>query len=255
MKDFTLFIYQALLTALQDQNYQFQTFAEFLQNPAERVILLRHDVDDRKTHSLEFARIQHARGITGTYYFRVVPQSFDPSVIRQIQALGHEIGYHYEDMDFAAGNPHEAVRSFENNLKKLRALVPINTICMHGSPRSKFDNKDVWKHYDYKKYDILGEPYFDINFQEVFYLTDTGRRWDGDKVSVRDKVEHPLGPTFHSTFQIIEAIQQGNFPAKVMFTFHPQRWTNKKALWIQEKYSQSIKNIVKYWLIKTRQPL
>ena len=38
-------------------------------------------------------------------------------------------------------------------------------------------------------YGIIAEPYFDLDFDEVFYLTDTGRRWDGDDVSVRDKVE------------------------------------------------------------------
>jgi len=38
-------------------------------------------------------------------------------------------------------------------------------------------------------YGIIAEPYFDMDFKEVLYLTDTGRRWDGDRVSVRDKVE------------------------------------------------------------------
>jgi hypothetical protein len=37
---------------------------------------------------------------------------------------------------------------------------------------------------------IIAEPYFDVDFKEVLYLTDTGRRWDGDEVSVRDKVEN-----------------------------------------------------------------
>ena len=55
--------------------------------------------------------------------------------------------------------------------------------------RNKYDNKQLWKYYNYKAYGIIGEPYFDINFNDVFYLTDTGRRWDGDKVSVRDKVK------------------------------------------------------------------
>jgi hypothetical protein len=32
-------------------------------------IILRHDVDARKGHSLQFARIQHELGIVGTYYF------------------------------------------------------------------------------------------------------------------------------------------------------------------------------------------
>ena len=38
-------------------------------------------------------------------------------------------------------------------------------------------------------YGIIGEPYFDVTFDEVLYLTDTGRRWDGDAFNIRDKVE------------------------------------------------------------------
>src|SRR5690625_5529400 len=57
----------------------------FISQPSERVILLRHDVDARKEHSLRFARIQHERGISGTYYFRLVPESFDRGVIREIR--------------------------------------------------------------------------------------------------------------------------------------------------------------------------
>ena len=33
------------------------------------------------------------------------------------------------------------------NLDKLRKLADIQTICMHGSPYSKFDNKKLWEKY------------------------------------------------------------------------------------------------------------
>lgn len=252
MRDFTLAAYRALLDSLQQAKYQFQTFSDFLKKPASRTIMLRHDVDDRKLHSLEFARIQHERGIVGTYYFRVVPESFDEGVIREIRAMGHEIGYHYEDMDFAKGDPHRALQFFEEHLEKLRNIAPVTTICMHGSPRSKYDNKDVWKHYDYRQYGIVGEPYFDIDFKKVFYLTDTGRMWDGHKVSVRDKVDDHFGLSFHTTMDVIDYIEQGNFPSKVMFNFHPQRWTDDKFLWLKEKNTQQLKNLAKYLLIQMR---
>ena len=74
---------------------------------------------------------------------------------------------------------------------------------MHGSPRSPWDSKDLWKKYNYRDYGIIGEPYFDIDFSKVLYLTDTGRHWDGEKVSVRDKVSAEGNLTdlykFHST--------------------------------------------------------
>ena len=106
----------------------------------------------------------------------------------EINSLGHEIGYHYETMDTSNGNVNLAIKQFKENLDKLRELVKVTTICMHGSPRSKYDNRDLWKRFNYKSYGIKGEPYFDLNFNNIYYLTDTGRRWDGFNVSVRDKI-------------------------------------------------------------------
>ena len=43
--------------------------------------------------------------------------------------------------------------------------------------------------YDYKSLGIIGESHRDVDWNQVYYLTDTGRRWDGESVSVRDKVD------------------------------------------------------------------
>ncbi len=262
--DFTIKKYKQLLKALQEAGYRFQTFEQYLSAPSEKVIILRHDVDAKNKNSLAFAKIQHNAGVHGSYYFRMVPGSFDKDIILEMKALGHEIGYHYEDMDFAqkevGGKPKEedlydiAYRIFTKNLHILRELYPVKTICMHGSPLSKFDNKALWKKYDYRKSGIIGEPYFDVNFKEVFYITDTGRRWDGDKVSVRDKVKENTFShlSFHSTDDIIAAVRKGSFPEKVMMTFHPQRWNDSMLAWTKELVLQNIKNIVKAILIKGR---
>jgi hypothetical protein len=82
-----------------------------------------------------------------------------------------------------------AYEDFKANLERLRAIVPVSTVCMHGSPLSGINNLDLWKRYDYRELGVIGEPYLDVDFDEVFYLTDTGRRWDGEAVSVRDKVK------------------------------------------------------------------
>jgi hypothetical protein len=90
---------------------------------------------------------------------------------------------------------------------------------MHGSPRSKWDSRRIWDKYDYRKLGVIGEPYFDIDFNEVFYLTDTGRRWDGWKVSLRDKIPQQeqwkkQGLVFHSTSEIIQAAKTTNSQTK-----------------------------------------
>ena len=201
-------------------------------------------------NSLAFARIQAEHHVKGTYYFRAVLESWDETVIKEIHDLGHEIGYHYECLTTCNGNLEQGIKDFSANLNALRELAPVTTICMHGSPMSKYDSKDLWKTYSYRDYEIIAEPYFDVDFEKVFYITDTGRRWDGHKVSVRDKVETSIKRTFHTTDQIIDAAS--TLPDQFMFTFHPLRWNDDKRLWAKELILQNTKNVVKKFFFVNR---
>ncbi len=243
--DYTIEIYIELIQTLKKLNYSFQTFDNFLRNPKSKTIILRHDVDLLPSNSLKFAKIQYELGIVGTYYFRAVPESWDENVIKKISELGHEVGYHYENLTTCNGDLKKGIQDFEKNLNDLRALTEVTTICMHGSPMSKYDSKDLWNKYDYRDFGLIGEPYFDVNFDLVFYLTDTGRCWDGHKVSVRDKVNTSFRQTYHSTKEIIEAINENKLPDQIMFTFHPQRWHENYFQWTKELISQNTKNVIK----------
>lgn len=258
--DFTLNKYILLLDAFKEAGYRFVTFCFYCDHKSElstsRYVILRHDVDLKVENSLNVARIEHEHGINASYYFRVVEQSNKPEIIKAIAAMGHEIGYHYEDMTICKGNAEKAITHFKKQLDYFRQFYPVKTICMHGSPRSKYDSRDLWKHYDYHDFGIIGEPYFDVDFSQVFYLTDTGRRWDGFNVSVRDKI--PIyqdqwvkkGLVYHSTNDIIQAIVMGALSERLMMTTHPQRWTDAWDEWITEKSLQSVKNVMKRVLVK-----
>jgi hypothetical protein len=257
--DFTIEKYRTLLKELQGVGYTFRTFTEYLSNPLnDKVIILRHDVDLLPLNSLRTAKIENGLGIEGSYYFRAVPESWDENVIRQIHALGHEVGYHYESLTTTNGNIPQAYNDFCSHLKQLRELVPVSTVCMHGSPRSPYDSKDIWEQYSYKELDILGEPYLNTDFSKMFYLTDTGRRWDGYKVSVRDKIEgwqerwDKQGLRFHSTSDILKALRESRLPQQLMITVHPQRWNPTGVTWLKELVLQNLKNAAKRILIKTR---
>jgi hypothetical protein len=256
MRDFTLNTYKALLQSFTDTSYTFQSFSEFLDKPLPRSVMLRHDVDALPENSLKTAQIEHTLGIRGSYYFRIVPQSNHPDIINAIASLGHEIGYHYEDLALSKGDAVAAIKSFENNLLNFRQFGPVKTICMHGSPLSKFDNRKLWESNHYRDYGITGEPYFDLDFTRILYLTDTGRRWDGEQFSIRDKITnlHPHTTTqlynFHSTFDIIKAAKEGNLSDQIMITVHPQRWTNNALLWTRELVLQNIKNVVKKLMVR-----
>ena len=107
----------------------------------------------------------------------------------------------------------------------------------------------------YMPAEIVGD--LDLDFGQVFYLTDTGRRWDGWKVSVRDKMPQQeewvrQGLVFHRTRDIIRAVEQGKLPDKVMMTVYPQRWDDRLWPWAKELVGQNIKNVVKSFVLQKR---
>lgn len=258
--DFTRNKYSKLLSQLKESGYAFITYATYCAgNQPERFVIMRHDVDLKPVNSLEFARIEKGLDIHTTYYFRAVPESLDEEIVKSIEQMGHEIGYHYESLTTSKGDMQKAYADFTKNLERLRLLVPVSTICMHGSPRSPYDSKDIWKRYDYKILNIIGEPYLTTDFSKVLYLTDTGRRWDGYKVSVRDKIPdfqeewNAKGWSFHSTNDIIKALQDNRLPNQMMITTHPQRWFDLSFGWMKEYMMQNAKNLIKAVIVRTKE--
>lgn len=287
MRDFTLKIYKLLLLSFRDAKYEIYTFEKYLtaEHLPAKVLILRHDVDRKPRNEIMMAQLELESGIQSSYYFRIVKQSYNEKIMKEISNMGHEIGYHYEDLSLECGNWELAIRNFEKNLEKFRAIYPVKTICMHGSPLSKHDNRALWEKYDYRDYGIIGEPYFNVDFREVMYLTDTGRRWDGNNVSLRDSVDrgewgvgrserdsqnpksdskratpNALRPTlnetiglrFRNTYDIIRAAEEGRLPNKIMMTLHPQRWSDRLLPWAKELVFQNVKNVVKGVIVRLR---
>lgn len=245
MRDFTLNSYQSLLAAFQQAGYRFQTFEELMTHPLEgKSVVMRHDVDELAWNALKMAQLEHELGVRATYFFRIVRQSNVPEVIEQIVGLGHEIGYHYEDLALAEGDEDKAIKSFEENLTYFRQYYPVRSVCMHGSSTSKFDNRLLWKERSLSDYGLVGEPYISVDFEKVFYLTDTGYAWDGGKFATRDIVESGFGLSFHSTSQIVACVIAGQFPEKALILAHTL-WTDSRTQWVGLHVREFFRNNMK----------
>jgi hypothetical protein len=143
------------------------------------------------------------------------------------------------------GDPGRAWADFHANLAKLRDLAPVTFICMHGSPLSRINNLDLWQTHDYKALGIVGEPWLDVDFTRVFYLTDTGRRWNHAGASIRDRVDSGFDIRVNSTGHLMALARQGRLPERVMINTHPQRWEDRALPWVRELVWQNVKNGVK----------
>jgi hypothetical protein len=233
--DFTLNKYQELCQVIL-QNYKIFTVFEYLtQKPDGDIAVVRHDIDRKIMNSLYMAQREHDMGIHSSYYFRY-PYTFKPDIIKKIRDLGHEIGYHYEVLSKAKGDYKKAITLFQSELQAFRKICPVDTICMHGSPLSKYNNRDLWNVYDYQSYGISGEAFlsFEQKNIDIHYLTDTGRTWSG-KHSLRDVIKTESGKvdpvSLESTDDLMQWLGQGT-RKKLYLTIHPERWSSNVGEWL-----------------------
>ena len=123
MRDFTNLVYKFFLQKLYSKGYSFYTLKSFIkQVQIGKVIILRHDVDRLAKNALAIAKIEKSLNIKASYYFRIVKESYDENIIKQIADLGHEIGYHYEDLSICKGDYESAIKHFELNLEKFGSV-------------------------------------------------------------------------------------------------------------------------------------
>lgn len=223
-------MFQLLVCSLHKVGYRYQTLSDYIENPETKVVILRHDIDITAIPALRLAKLEKKLKLTGTYFFRTTKFSFNPQIINEIARLGHEIGYHYEDLTRNSGNIEKAKQDFEKHLAMFREINPVQTVCMHGRSGSPFDNRDLWKTLRLSDYGLLAEPYLSLDFDRVLYLSDTTQKWDGDKISLRDNVKSSMNLSFRTTRDILNSIDK--LPDQIMITIHPELWSRGLPGWL-----------------------
>ncbi len=256
MIDFTIRAYRMYLEAIKSARLQTLRFDDFLSSPEEpeRYCLIRHDLDRKERNALPMARAERQMGLQATYYLRCGRRPLNRDLIRSIADLGHEIGYHYESLSRARGDEERALEDFREGLARLRAVVPVRTAAMHGSPLSRHDNRDLWRSPERRaqlreQHGLLGEVYLDIDYRDVAYVSDTGRNWLAGRGNRRDRVESDVHADFASGAELLAALRAGRF-AKLVFQVHPERWASTVPDYAVQWLSDCGVNMVKSLLAR-----
>lgn len=249
--DFTLDKYRQLLAAICESGYKVLTVADGLDNhnSEQKVVLLRHDVDRKTQRALIMARLEHELGIKSTYYFRFNKKTFQPRLIMEIAEMGHEVGYHYETLDKAKGDYVKAIQMFEDELAEFRKITEVKTVCMHGNPLTRWDNRTLWNKYDFRDFGLVGEAYLSVD--SLIYLSDTGRTW-ADKYKVKDWLpsadsndnQDISKAIIASTDDIIELIKKGQLGHAYLLV-HPERWSHSLIGWMADSARDAAVNLGK----------
>ena len=241
--DFTLAKYEILCRTILESDYTILPMYQFIAEPSSdsKVVVMRHDVDRKVANTLKMARLESHIGIRSTYYFRKIKTVYKPEIIKKVSDLGHEIGYHYEVLSKARGNYEKAIRLFEQEFSEFRKICEVKTICMHSRPLLIWDNRDLWKKYDFQKYGIIGEAYLSVDYSNTAYLTDSGRNWDPKRYKLRDEVDSRITPEINSTDDLISLIRRGDMKT-IALTVHPNRWSEGALEWGLSFFSDFVIN-------------
>lgn len=232
MRDFSLDAYIRVVHSLLAKEIPIYGVAKWLKEPPLVGALVRHDVDRRPENALDMAKAEAALGIFTTYYFRVVGSAYNPKIMRAVAELGHEVGYHYEDLSLAKGDNERAKSLFAEHLKMLRGIVPVSTAAMHGSPLSPYNNLDIWKLASLQDFGLLGEAFITVDYSGSYYFTDTGRAWDSTKTNLRDRPASSLPAVLlkSGTNGLVDFIDRTEIK-KIAFSVHPERWDKSTQGW------------------------
>ncbi|MFW5934276.1 MAG: hypothetical protein ACOCQL_00325 [Halolamina sp.] len=229
---FTTDAYADLLAAIDDGGYAFRTVREYLAGDdlPERYVVLRHDVDRMPARALRMAKLEAEHGARSTYYYRT--STFEADRTRTVADLGHEVGYHYEDYVRTDGDLAAAHERFATNLHRFRRAhpAPIETVCMHGNPLSPHDNREMWTDPEapgFDAYDLLGEAYLSMDFDDVTYFSDTGRTWRDGALKIKD---HTMGEgekrANPDTTADLAALFRDGAVDRACVLAHPERWAD-----------------------------
>ena len=135
-----------MLTNALAHGYRVASLEEWLTEPApaERCLVLRHDVDQCPGALRPMLDIEEALYVRSTCYFRW--RTADPGLIRDLRRRGFGVGLHYETLSrmvLARGGRGEVDGPVEEARAALREEIqlfqaihgPIRSVCPHGDSR------------------------------------------------------------------------------------------------------------------------
>lgn len=133
------------------RDYTVVSLEDFLLDPAaricDRILILRHDVDQHPASALTIAEIERRLGVTSTWYVRW--RTADPAVIEALRATGGGVGFHYETLtrrvlERGLGSDAPVDELIDDARDELRAEIArfqalfgsLHSVCAHGDTRA-----------------------------------------------------------------------------------------------------------------------
>jgi len=203
-------------------------------------IVIKHDVETDVEKALELAKIESKYNLCATYYVQAYLMEVNVAKLKEIQALGHEVTYHYDVLDANNGSFEKALIEFETTIGHFEKNgFNVKTVCPHGNPVMIRDgwssNKDFFRNDAVKQnfseiLDIVVELPNIVKYGYT-YISDAGYGWK-EIVNVQDNDKQNNGDIDLDSYKnCIDVIINND---RVILSTHPHRWEKKSLVYISK---------------------
>jgi hypothetical protein len=192
----------------------------------ERVMIMRHDVDQHPRSALTMAEIESDLGIRSSWYFRW--RTAHPAVVAELRERGFEIGLHYETrtrraLEEGSAEP-ESDEAIAESRSELRGEIaafeqifgPIRSVVPHGDSRVPgVRNAELLRGEDCSAYGIEFDGNEAMRGRGIAY-------WLTDRTAGEGGWKDGTDPE--------ELLAAGTSP--ILCLTHPNNWASGPALWL-----------------------
>jgi hypothetical protein len=223
--------YRRFLESAREHDYRLVPLEEWVRDRSEgldgeRVMIMRHDVDQHPRSALTMAEIESDLGIRSSWYFRW--RTAHPAVVTALREQGFEVGLHYETLTRKAleegGDEPEGDEALAESRAQLREEIaaferifgPIRSVVPHGDSRVPgVRNAELLRGEDCSAYGIEFDGNEAMRGRGIaFWLTDRTAGEGGWKDATDPE----------------ELLASGASP--ILCLTHPNNWSSGPALWL-----------------------
>ena len=167
--------YLAIMADLLGQGYRVVDYHKV--QPAERQLIVRHDVDMCPTCALDLAKAEAAHGIRAWYFFLLRSELYNPfapavaAQMASVRALGHGVGLHFDAAQYGDHDRAGLDAGAARECAWLEGLLegPVDMISFHRPHRSLLGDDE----------NLAGRPhaYQPRFFDDIGYCSDSRGEW------------------------------------------------------------------------------
>lgn len=173
--EFTYDAYREMLFLLRE--HQYRPCGYFDYEDSGKCVILRHDIDYSVERALTLAQLEHDEGVRSTYFALLRTDFYNPSsknvtdMLRQIHAMGHEVGLHFDEAAYPDCTAEELPALLKREARLLSDIcdIPIRSFSMHR-PNHITLEKNLHA-------DGLVNSYGQEFFHNFKYLSDSRKNW------------------------------------------------------------------------------